>query len=263
MNSSVTYYRVNANNQAIASSNDGLGQTSPTEEITPPVLGGTYASGGGTTTIVGQTPGSTFDTSFNVGQYLYYINNAGNYVLMGQIQSIADDHNLTLTSVITYTNPTAGDSLVGSYYLITINEEIYVRVATDLSSNPNSAVIIPDFSSWRNGTDPLTAPNNPTVIAIDRISNVGTPLSTASATNIPFTFQTQNVFTSGTGTQSNTVWPNGDFPAFIWLKLQFAAGQALSPKTLYRFTTQETFGGYTAGAGTLKSDLILRGYSNV
>jgi hypothetical protein len=52
-NSTVQYFRVNANNTAIATSNNGVGTTSPTEEITAPVLGGTYVSGASTAIIVG------------------------------------------------------------------------------------------------------------------------------------------------------------------------------------------------------------------
>jgi hypothetical protein len=262
MNSTVNYYRVNANNQSIATSNSGLGTTAPTEEITPPVTGGAYASGGGTTTIVGQA-GATFDTSFNVGQYLYYINNLGEYVLMGQIASLdpLTPLEITLSSVISYTNPTAGNTLVASYYLITTNEEIYVRVATEVVNN--TSLLLPNFNFWRTSNS-VTAPNNPAYISIARISNVGTPLSTASPVQqIQFTFETQNIFTLGTGNDSNKAWPTTtDFPSYIWLKLKFTGATInLAPKTLYRFITQETFPDYTATALTPISQLQTIGYS--
>jgi hypothetical protein len=263
MNSSVNYYRVNANNRSISTSNSGLGTTSPTEEITPPVTGGTYASGGGTTTIVCQA-GSSPTTLLAEGQYLYYINNLGEYVLMGQIATLdpLSPLNIVLSSVISYTNPTAGDAIVGSYYLITVNESIFVRIATDTVSSPNK-VLIPDFNYWRTANN-VSAINNPTYISIARISNVGVPLSTAaSIQQINFTFTTQNIFTLGTGNNSNRAWPSTtDFPAYIWIRLTFTGANInLAPKTLYRFITQETFPHYEADVLTPIATLQGIGYS--
>lgn len=259
--SEVKYYRINANNTAIATSNDGTGSTAPTEEITAPVLGGTYVSGGSTANIVGAASGTQDFNDLALNQYLYYIDGTtGAYVLMGQIQAIGSATALTLYAT-SLAVPTASASLVGSFFLITNTESLYLRVACSTTeATVPGTTLIPDFSAWRtsvNGT------NNTSITNLERISNVGVPVSTASPTeSIPFTIQTMNVFTTGRGNTAS-FWPPGtSLPSYMWIKITPASSNNnLSSKTMYRFTTQESFNGIQVGNNTSLATLQGAGYN--
>jgi hypothetical protein len=257
-NTVIQYYRVNANNTAIATSNSGNGQT--TEEILAPVVGGTYASASGVT-ITGQA-GSDF-SALAVNQYLYYTDNSGNYNLMGQIASI-DQPNLQLDlyAAPIGTAPAAGATLSGSFALITNTEPIYMRIATEVVNN---TVNIPDFTTWRSSSNVTTGENNIQVTQLLRVSNVGTPISIAApAENIPFTIQTMNQFTvaSGASTAVRYFPTTTDFPAFIWIKITPAiTNNSLSSKTMYRLTTQENILALNCDRNTTLGKLQGAGYN--
>lgn len=235
-NTVIQYYRVNATNTAIATSNAGTGQ--PTEEILAPVSGGTYASTAGVT-VTGQA-GSDF-TAFAVNQYLYYTDNSGNYILMGQIASIDPGGlDLDLYAAPIGTLPTAGFTLSASFALITNTEPIYMRIATEVVNN---TVNMPDFSVWRTSSNVTTGTNAIAVTQLVRVSNVGTPVSIAGTTeNIPFTIQTMNQFTLASGASAAVRYfpTTASFPSYIWIKITPAVtNSTLSSKTMYRLTTQE------------------------
>jgi hypothetical protein len=270
-NSTVQYFRVNANNTAIATTNNGVGSNSPSEEITAPVLGGTYVSGGSTANIVGAASGTQDFNDLALNQYLYYIDGTtGAYVLMGQIQAIGSATALTL-----YANslavPTASASLVGSYFLITNTESIYFRIATEIGGNAGvNRVNLPDFSFWRTSSNVTTGVNNPGITKLEQISNVGFPVSTAaSVQNIDFTIQTMNVFTAGSGANSSNYFPStAAFPTYIWIKITPATtNNNLASKTMYRLTTEESFprlslsSGLAIGINTPLSVLQTGGYN--
>lgn len=269
-NSEVKYYRINANNTAIATSNGGTG--APTEEITAPVLGCTYVSGASGAVIIGDdTAGPNFN-NLAENQYLYFIDGANNgaYVLMGQIQTID-----SVTQVTLYDNSLAtpssspADSLVGSYFLITNTESLYMRVAcSTIGAQPNYT-FIPDFGRWRTSSNVVSGVNNTSITKLERVSNVGIPVSSASPVeNIPFTIQTMNVFVAGGGPLSGvgssaTFWDNiGLLPEYIWIRITpSVTNNILSSKTMYRFTTVETFDGLEVTINTLASYLSTNGYN--
>lgn len=260
-NTSVNYYRINANNTTIATSNNGIG--SATEEIAAPTsTSGSFASTSGTT-ITGN--GTAFTTNFAIGQYLYYINNVGAYVLVGQIDTITDADTLNLTAAPINT-PTAGDVLAATYSLVTTSESIYIRVATQKSGGSLSAnqAFIPKMSTWRVGNVP-SAVNNPAVTRLDRVSNVGTPVSNGTVTPIPFTIQVMNTFTVNTGSATSSSWNTfDDIPSYIWLKASISGPAAsLSSQTMYRFTTEETIEALTVTPQFSNQTLINNGYFNV
>jgi hypothetical protein len=264
-NTTVQYYRINANNTALATSNSGGAANAPTEEITAPVNGCTYDSGASGATIEGTASGGQDFNDFSVNQYLYYIDSTtGAYVLMGQIESITDADTLVL-----YDNslavPTSGDQLVASYFLITNTESLYMRIATEVGGSAGTNKMnIPDFSKWRTSSDVVAGLNNTNITKLEQISNVGTPVSEASPTvNIPFTIQTMNVFTTGTGTNANNAWPStASFPSYIWIKITPATtNNSLSSKTMYRLTTEETVEAYNASINTAISVLQTKGYN--
>ena len=267
MNSEVKYYRINANNTSIATSNSGTGTSSPTEEITAPVLGGTYVSGASGAVITGAASGTQDFNDFAENQYLYFIDSANNgaYVLMGQIQTIGSATQVTLydNSLATPSSSPA-DSLVASYFLITNTESLYMRVACNTANAAPNKTFIPDFSKWRTSSDVVNGLNNTSITNLQRVSNVGIPVSSASPVeNIPFTIQTMNVFSSGTGVESSTFWPNtGLLPTYMWIRITpSVSNNILSSKTMYRFTTVETFEGVEVGINTSASYLSSKGYN--
>jgi hypothetical protein len=263
-NSEVKYYRINANNTAIATSNNGVGTSAPTEEITAPVLGGTYVSGGLTAIITGAASGTQDFNDLAVNQYLYYINGTtGAYVLMGQIETIDSATQVTLYDT-SLAEPTASASLVGSYFLITNTESLYMRVACSTIGAAPGTTWIPNFSRWRTSADVVNGVNNTSITNLERISNVGVPVSTASpADNVSFTIQTMNVFINGGSVDSNRFWANvGLLPQYMWIKITpKTTNNSLASKTMYRFTTLETFEGYQAGINTTVSQMTTLGYN--
>jgi hypothetical protein len=262
-NSSVNYYRVNANNTNIAITNSGVGSP-PTEEIAAPLTAGTYSSGSGVN-ITGQTPGSDF-TQWSAGQYLYFIDNNGVYRLLGQINTIGPAANvLTLVAnAITYSPAIAvGMPLAASYSLVTTTESFYIRVQTQLSGGGLSAgeANIPLMTSWRT-QNTAAAPNNTSLTKLERVSNVGTPVSNASAANIPFTLRVMNVFSSNT--LGNQLWPNQDFPEYIWIRADLSpTGASLAGQSMFRITTEETINAFKITANTTPQQAFDAGYVNI
>jgi hypothetical protein len=270
VSSSINYYRINANNTAIAQSPSGNGN--PTEEITSPLASpgtfNTYSTAGGLFTITGT---STNFNLFAVNQYLYYTDASGNYVLVGQIATIAGN-GLSLTLTTARVNlPTASSVLSAAYSLITNNESIYMRIATGAFGNPPNGMLIPDFGlgNWRIG-DGLTGENNTNQSALERVSNVGNPLSNATVVeNVPFTFVTMNQFQPVASTSQfvpTAYFPNtGSFPSYIWIEVtpQIGSSTSLSAQTLYRFTTQENTPSIEIFVSTASSKLSDAGYNNL
>lgn len=264
-NSSIQYYRINANNTALATSNNGGAQNDPTEEIAPPVPGCTYSSGSGTTNIVGVaigSPASDFN-DFAVGQYLYYVDSStGDYNLMGQIDVINSGTDLDLTENSTG-SPNPGDVLVASNYLVSTVESFYIRVATSTVGAGANKINLPLIRSWRT-TSSVTSVNNIGITQLEQISTSGFPLTEASPNvNIPFTITTMNVFTVGSG--RNTYWAStADFPNYIWIRAVIATGQtinALASKTMFRFSTEENIPEFNVGTDTTKKSLEDAGYN--
>jgi hypothetical protein len=264
-NSTIQYYRINANNRALATSNSGGAENAPTEEIAPPVKGCTYSSGSGSPNIVGVaigSPASDFN-DFQEGQYLYYVDGStGDYVLMGQIDEITSITALVLTASSTG-SPTVGAILVASSYLVSTVESFYIRIATSTDQAGTNRINLPRIASWRSQGS-LTSLNNQNITQLEQISNSGFPIVPASpAINIPFTITTRNVFSSGTTV--NTYWatPN-NFPAYIWIEAVIATGQeinALASKTMFRFTTEEFIPEFNVGVNTPVTDVLANGYN--
>jgi hypothetical protein len=270
--SAINYYRVNANNRAIALSSLGTG--TPTEEIAAPLASpgnfSTYTTPGGIPTITGN--GSVNFNLFAVNQYLYYTDLiSGDYVLVGQIATIAvGGLSLTLTSVVVNL-PAAASILSAAYSLITSNESIYMRIATGPINDPPGQRYIPNFGigNWRLN-NPLTGRNNPNQSALERVSGIGIPLSNATAVaDVPFTFLTQTQFqlsNNATPTQGATYFrSDADYPSFIWILVTPDNGvsTSLSSQTLYRFTTQENMPSIAISPNTTATALTAAVYNNL
>lgn len=263
-NSTIQYYRINATNTALATSNSGGAENDPTEEIAPPVAGCTYSSGSGTN-IVGVaigSPASDFN-DFEEGWYLYYVDgSSGDYVLMGQIDVINSATDLDLTESFTG-SPIGGEILVASSYLVSTVESFYIRIATSTVGAGTNKINLPRIANWRS-TASLTSTNNTGITQLEQISNSGFPIVPASpAINIPFTITTMNVFSPGSN--RNTYWVStADFPNYIWIRAVIATGQtinALASKTMFRFTTEENIPEFNVGINTAERDVSAAGYN--
>jgi hypothetical protein len=268
----INYYRINANNTALAQSASGGSVNAPTEEITAPVKSsptGVFSSyTSGTRTVVGT---ATVFTNFAVNQYLYYTDTTtGQFELMGQIEEITDATNLILISPGIVNDPTGTlPILSASYALITNNESIYMRIQT-LTGPANGQMQIPNFGLgyWRQNNG-LTGPNNPNQSTLEQVSTIGDPLTNAAViTPIAFTFVTMNQFpVASTGTAAGTTyWSNtGLFPAYVWIRVtpQIGSSTSLASQTLYRFTTQENTEALIIEVGTTGGTLQDAGYNNV
>ena len=254
----IRYYRVNANNTAIAQSPIG-NSAAPTEEIAAPLESpGTFSSLA-SLAITGNA--TTFIDTFDVGQYLYFIDNTGNFQLVGQIATIPTNTSLTITATAV-NEPSASSKLAAAYALITNNESIYVRIPT--FSGGTNQLSMPNFglNGWRLGS----GLNNTSVSRLEQISISGTPLSEVSpVVNIPFTFITMNLFnTSGQLNGVTTYFrTSADFPVFVWIRVtpSIGASSTLSSQTLYRFNTNESQPNITVGLSVLQTTLSDAGYN--
>jgi hypothetical protein len=241
--STINYYRVNANNTAIATTNAGTDPNlNPSEEILAPLSAGTYDTTSDGATITGEA-GSLFN-NLAVNQYLYYTDNSGNYILLGQIEVIGGNTSITLYNTRLVTPP-AGATLSGAFALITNTEPLYMRISTEINGTAGTGRInMPDFSFWRTSSNVTSGTNDTTVTQWLRVSDVGTPVSIAAATqNIPFTIQTMNQFTATSPSGAFYFQSTAVFPSFVWIKIVptiSSENNSLASKTMYRLTTQET-----------------------
>lgn len=253
---------MNATNTAIATSSSGDGSTA--EEILPPSAEGTFDNNAGPIIY-----GSNGDfTNWNEGMYLYYTESlTGQYVLMGPIATIDSGVQVTLGA-----NPLSTEAnavLSASFSLITINESIYIRIGTSTSGAPNGSMNIPNFASpyWRTGAG-LSATNNANQASLTQFSTTGTPISVSPSTNVPFTFQTMNVFpqSSGSAETATTFYWNSStaFPKYIWIKITpkvSATSSSLNSQTLYRLSVEETSEALVISANFPQQSLANAGYS--
>jgi hypothetical protein len=259
------YARVNTNNTQIALSPDGYNNNQAiTDSIeSPTIASGTYASQtnvGNQTKITG-TGSPSFNTDFNIGDYVYWINSGGDFVLIGQVASFVsgfEASQMLLTGIASSTPNIPNPLLAGSNHLITASESVYIRIPT--SSVSPTSMDIPNFAVWRqsNGF------NVPSVSKLEQYSSIGNPLQifTPSPVPVSFTIRVMNVFvpiTSG----GNTYWNSPqDFPQYIWALLTPISGSstALNSQTMYRWSTQELLDGITITSNFPQSALTAAGY---
>lgn len=258
---SITYWKINQGNTAIAVSNSGAG--TPTEQIAAPLT----TPGTATSSVANISGvGTTFVSSgFVPGMYLYYVDNTGLYVLVGQIQTVTSNTALVLTSGVL--TAFSAKAVVASYNLISINESFYIRISTEAISGVG--LKMPNLTAWRTSNN-NTSQNNTSQIALESYSDIGNPLSVASPTEqVPFTMQLMNVFTPGFGSGASTRFINTQSLTVnnVWLKATPATVLGLSSLTMYRLTAEESIpyfqvtfgvGGFTGGI--TKAELTTYGY---
>jgi len=263
--SGIIYARVNTNNTQIALSPDGYNNNQAiTDAIeTPTVASGEYGSEAtvGSQTEITGTNSPSFNTDFNISDYVYWIDTNGTPILLGQVASFVSGFEASkmlltgIASSIVVGNP----KLAGSNYLITASESVYIRIPTNSASE--TSMDIPDFSFWRQSN----GYNITSVSKLEQYSTIGSPLQifTPSPQNVSFKIQVMNVFvpiTSG----GNTYWSSSAaFPQYIWAKLTpvGSSSSALSSQTMYKWSTQELLEGITITANFSQERLVAAGYS--
>jgi hypothetical protein len=262
--SGIIYARVNTNNTQIALSPDGFNnnQTITDAIESPDIATGNYASDtvvGAQTQITGT--GTSFNTDFNINDYVYWIDSGGNPILLGQVAEFVSGFEATkmlLTSIKSST-VVGTPTLAGSNYLITASESVYIRIPTNVASA--TSMDIPNFTFWRQSS----GFNVPSVSKLEQYSTIGSPLQifTPSPVPVSFTITVMNVFvpiTSG----GNTYWNSPqDFPQYIWAKLTPVAGSssALNNQTMYKWSTQELLEGIVITPNFPQAQLVAAGYS--
>ena len=261
----ITYARVNANNTALATSNDGKGNgASITEVIAAPTHSTLTVSGTPSGTVV--VASATVAGLFEEGQYLFYWDAFANPTLIGQIASISTS-TINLVSTILGTGGDMTNRELGvSYSLVTGNEQFYIRVKTSKTSTTTGFILMPNFQTWRvNPTQREQSAIRTTQSKIERYSNIGTPVSIASPiVGVNFRVQTVNTFLStNNGLTFFANW--SQFPQYIWLLATIipsdATSSALLQSTMYRFTTNEFMDqAITVTANTANATLLDAGY---
>ena len=265
----ITYARVNANNNTLANSNDGDGDGSGatiTEVIEAPTNSGFTVSGTPSGTSV--TASASVTGVFESGQYLFYWDNTGNPILIGQIDSVSGSAITLKSNIIGSGGSMTNRELGVSYSLITSNEQFYIRVKTNKNpSTTSSSILMPNFQTWR--TNPTQRELSPNVIAqsnIQQYSDTGSPVTIgATQPYVGFQFATVNRFLSSNS--GATFFSNfAQFPQYIWLRVTIipsgGASSGLSASTTYRFTTNEFMdNAITVTANTANATLYDAGYS--
>ena len=262
----ITYARVNANNTALATSNDGKGNgASITEVIASPTHSELTVSGTPTGTTV--VASATVVGVFEAGQYLFYWDASANPILIGQIESISTS-TITLVSTILGTGGDMTNRELGvSYSLITGNEQFYIRVKTSKTTTATGFILMPNFQTWRvNPSQREVSTIRVNQSKIERYSDVGTPVSIASpVVGVNFKVQTVNTFLSNNnGLTFFASWDQ--FPQYIWLLATIipsdATSSALLQSTMYRFTTNDFMDQViTVTANTPNATLYDAGYN--
>jgi hypothetical protein len=263
--SGIIYARVNANNTQIATSPDGYNNNQAiTDAIEAPTIAdGTFGSMTtvGTQTEITGTNSPAFNTDFNISDYVYWIDNTGTPILLGQVASFVvgyESSKMLLTGIASST-PVGNPLLGGSNYLITASESVYIRIPTVAASS--TATQIPNFAFWRQSN----GYNITSVSKLEQYSTIGSPLQifTPAPQNVSFTIQVMNVFVPITSA-NNTYWSSADaFPQYIWARLTPVSNSssALSSQTMYKWSTQELLEGITITANFPQASLVAAGYS--
>jgi hypothetical protein len=235
--SNTTYYKSNANNLAIATSNSGVG--TPTEALgAVSVTTGTITTNSGNTAVVGV--GTLFTVELAVGSYLY--SNASPPVYLGKVLSITDNLNLVLeaggayatTAGISYLRKTLADGVL-------IEQDILVRVPVIVVDSVTRT--IPRVSYLRNPNGALVSSNTDTAyVQLGQVSTSNLPGTSPGTTVINTTIERLNVFTQATLPSGNYFPTSGDLPSYIWYKLNpyGATGSNLSVFSRFRLIVTET-----------------------
>lgn len=262
--SGIVFAKANDNNIAIANTQSGLGTL--TDVIAPVTL----ASGKITVTGTAVTGvGTSFQTDFAAGQYLFYYNYAGEPALLGKILSVGSA-SMTLTENATV-------NVVGVYCgmaqtILGTSENLMIRIPV-LPNVQGVSVILPNWGAYRVIESPLDtgAENNSEYSNLEQYSVIDTPAVPINPTvNIPFSitpvYNFQSYQTLDSNGQKVTLYfqTSANFPSFCYAILNPYGDQVtnLAPNTLYKLFANEAFplNGIVATTAFSQQYLKLAGY---
>jgi hypothetical protein len=201
-----------------------------------------------------------------VGQYIYYYDTEGEPVLLGKVLQVTSTTSLTLTANATVTK-------AGVYYGFTSTilgrrDEILMRIPV---VQQGASVVVPYWDNYReiNTGDSLTWFNDSTTNSLERVSQIGSPITPAGPVNIGYTIEPLYGFVPTTITQNNqqvqVYFPTASlFPQFCFAKLNpyGNSDQPLPANALYKLFANENFSlnGLVVSTNYLRSQLELAGY---
>jgi len=206
-----SFYRVNANNTAIATSASGSG--TPTEEIGKIVLSaGTIAFSTASAVVTGTSTQFQTDTQFQPGLVLVYLNSISNEIdLVGIIASVDSETQITL--VENAANTDTGVSCAATAVLINANENYYTRFTPNLLS-AGQILEVPDLTAMKTTGTGWT---NPSLFSLTQFSDTGDINAEApSPTNIDQAISAATVFSVSASNTANWFTTSGNFPAYVW-----------------------------------------------
>lgn len=240
--SGIIYAKATAANLALAGSATGGAEEDATDRISPPtILIGRITSSTATVLVTGV--GTTFEDDLLPGEYLFSYDFSGVPSLVGKIQAINSQSQITLTSEAS----TDVDSrpFGSSLSLIRNNDSILIRIPAVASPGVNN-YIIPDWKNMRLAPKVPASYNDENITQMFQYTDAGEPLI-ISAGNVyaPFTITPRNLITSYVvGGVSKVFSTAASLPSFLWAQLNPYGDNGvdvLAPATIYRL--------FTLGAG--------------
>lgn len=257
-----TYAKATEGNLAIAKSARGIGNL---EQVISPVSleQGTIDTTNGSATVVGT--GTNF-TNLLVGKYIFYYDMEGEPVVLGKVLTVSSTSSLTMTG---HAGSTQNDVYFGfADTILGRNDRVLLRIPVVVRSG---SIVMPYWDNYReaNDGDPSTWYNSDATNYLNRISQIGSPITPAGPVNIQYTIEPLYGYVPTStivGNQSVEVYftSTSQFPQFCFALLTpyGNTNQAVPANALYKLFSQENFSlnGLVVTTNFLRSQLELAGY---
>jgi hypothetical protein len=208
------FYRINANNTAIAISATGTG--TPTEEIAKFVVKtGTIAFSTGSATVTGTSTTFNSDSDFAAGKTLVYLEPISNeWKLVGTILSV--DGATQITLVENAANTDTGVSCCPTGVLANGNEDFYVRFTPNFLSG-NQILELPDLTGMRRSGS--TGFTDTDFFSLTQFSDVGDINAEANPqVNVNVLLRAMSFFSTSSSDATKWFTTSGKFPAIAWVE---------------------------------------------
>ena len=224
------FFRVNANNTAIATSSTGSGTA--TEEIVKfSAKAGTIAFSTASQTVTGTSTEFDSDSSYQVGKTLVYLEPISNaWKLVGTIETIDSDTQITL--VANAANTDTGVSCCPTAVLANGNEDFYVRFTPNLL-NSGQLLEIPDLTTMKVSGTGWTDTDFFSFTQFSDIADINAEASPQE--NVDISLVASSTFQVSSSNVANWFTTAGNFPAYVWARANpnGQRAQELAESTLY------------------------------
>ena len=260
--SGIIYAKATPANLAVAISASGGTDEEITDRINPPTLEtGKITASVSSPTVTGVDV--NFERDCKAGEYIFAYGAGAVPVLVGRIQSIDGEQQLTLTEDA---SSDADETPYGLMkILLSTNENILIRVPRIPLNEKQS--YIPDWSAMRvRPYDANQFNDQTTFTSLSQYSETGIPVVIdGSPTNIPFLIRPSNRFTVYTSGSYRFCWrEQRELPNYIFAVYNpFGENsqQNLSGGTMYKLFTTELIPGILVQTNFSASVLEVAGYS--